>query len=133
MKRTFAAVICLGLLIPVSGCYYLFGQYAADQLAAQTELENARARAFVGRHQDELLKVLGAPTQTLDDTKGGRIWVYTQINETVQPARSETSYNPDTKSSTTTTYPSQSSRTTSQAMYWVHANGTIYNASWKRF
>ena len=132
MKKSLAALVCLALLTPLPGCYYLSGQYFADQRAAYTAAKNAHARTFVGRHQDALLKAFGAPSQTLEDNKGGRIWVYTEVSETVQPARSTTNYDPKTKSSTTTTYPSQTTRATTQAMYWINANGTIYDASWKQ-
>lgn len=119
-----ALALGVGAIAP-TGCYYLSGQYQVDQ-------ENAALAAWVGRTSIELLKERGAPHTILDDTKGGKIWVYEDVTTSTSPSRSETTYDPRSHTETTTTYPGYTTTSTLQELFWIDAGGRIYNATWHR-
>ncbi|MDB5099521.1 MAG: hypothetical protein JWM80_3942 [Cyanobacteria bacterium RYN_339] len=121
MKLLHACLVAASLSL--NGCYYLSGQYATDQ-------ENARLAYFMNQDTTVLIKTLGAPTMTMDDGKGGKIWVYRTTSESVNPGRTETTYDKKTGTATTESYPGSVSVSTLEELFFVNAAGKVYDTAW---
>ena len=75
---------------------------------------NNQMQAWVGHSRDELITSWGAPQQTMNDGRGGIIYVY--IQNLPSP--------PDF-------IPAGFPVPQSQRIFWINSNGIIYNWSWK--
>lgn len=109
--------------LAMPGCYYLSGQYWADQ-------ENARLAPFKGQDSSLLIKAFGAPSMIMDDGKGGKIWVYRTVTEHASPARTETTFDKKTGTTTTQSYPGSVTRDTLEELFFIDASGKVYDTAW---
>jgi hypothetical protein len=134
MRRTVITLLCTAIIVgPLSGCSWFtrLQKEHAEREQARIEAENLRMRIHIGQTQNELLKEFGAPSQVLDDGKGGKIWIYTHVDVYNTPARSVTDYNDRTHTSTTTTYEGSQQLSKTQHMYWLDPTGVVYDAHYK--
>jgi hypothetical protein len=97
--------------------------------------------SWIDHHQSELIANWGPPQQIMDDSQGGKIFIYsatrnhtTQGRATTNVTGSAYSVGDFTYGNATghTTYtPPQTSSYNAYRMFWINSNGYIYRAAWR--
>lgn len=125
MKRITSACVIFLVLTFLAGC-------AAARITESM-------KSWEGHHFNELIASWGPPQQILDDGAGGRIFVYSETQETIIPGTADTTRGPSmniggmiyTPPAITTQQPTRIERSTSHRMFWIDRRGYVYRWAWK--
>lgn len=67
----------------------------------------------------------------MEDGKGGKIWVYRGTSEHVIPGHPETTYDKNSGTTTTQSYPGLMTHKTLEELFFIDAGGKVYDTSWQ--
>lgn len=101
---------------------------------------NQTMQSWVGSSVSNLIASWGPPKQIIDDGSGGKIYVWAQTHSFTTPGQATTTTTGQataygnqvygTAQSATTYNPPQTTQYTSDRMFWVNSNGTVYHWAW---
>jgi hypothetical protein len=134
MRSRIAWLLAVVLTIPMVGC--------AGRI-------NKTMDSWRGAHVSQLIGSWGPPAQIMDDGLGGKVFIYATTRTWTTPgtattqttgSATATAWGTDTyatgsatgRSTSTTTYtPAQTHGYHAYRMFYINANGVIYNWAWK--